>query len=90
VPPVGVVGQPIRPEVMNSLLGSSKGSVAIQKPVKVQAQKGSQTIKPVEKTATKVDMATWSIPRLEKAYQKAYDDGDTPKMAQIQAILNNK
>jgi hypothetical protein len=40
--------------------------------------------------AKKVDMATWSITRLENAYQRAYDKGDTGQMAQIQAVLNSR
>jgi hypothetical protein len=42
------------------------------------------------KTISKTDMFTWSIPRLEKAYQRAYDKGDTGQMAQIQAVLNSR
>jgi len=40
--------------------------------------------------AKKVDMATWSVTRLQTALQRAYDREDTKLMAQIQTVLNSR
>lgn len=57
VPPVGVVGQPIRPEVMNSLLGSTKSSILLSKVTKSDSKgtKKEAKAKIVKPEAKQVD-----------------------------------